>query len=126
MNFPGAQIIRELEQFGAAFEEISPAEHAHHVAHWSAHMVTSTVRIVVASEEGEPWFSAAPISVASTGEFRLPLNACKSENGGVERPDQAMQATPSGHAFGYCVAKRFIWTRLGSRFPSLILFSLDE
>jgi len=34
MNFPGAQIIRELEQCGAAFDEVSTSEHARHVEHW--------------------------------------------------------------------------------------------
>jgi hypothetical protein len=34
MNFPHAQIIRELEQCGAAFDEVSTSDHARHVEHW--------------------------------------------------------------------------------------------
>jgi hypothetical protein len=34
MNFPGAQIIHELEQCGAVFDEVSASEHARYVEQW--------------------------------------------------------------------------------------------
>jgi hypothetical protein len=34
MDFPHAQIIRELEQCGTAFDEVSTSEHARYVEHW--------------------------------------------------------------------------------------------